>query len=247
MRLTTLGACGAWPAAGQACSGFLVEHGGFRLVLDLGYATLPRLLQHVSAAQVDAVLLSHGHPDHCADVNPLLRARSLPDEPAAPLPIHTIPGALDGVLALDRPGMLDEHYVLHEFAPGDSFAIGPFEVRSALLPHFLPNAGLRLQAGCHTLCYTGDTGPSPTVVELARGADLLVADATYLDAVPEHSAASMGSAVRAGAYAATAGVGRLVLTHLWPGSDPEAARAAAARIYAGPVEVARSGLVVELA
>jgi ribonuclease BN (tRNA processing enzyme) len=101
MRLTVLGACGGWPSPGQACSGFLVEHEGFRLVLDLGYGTVPRLLEHLPAEQLDAVLISHGHPDHCADLNPLLRARVLGAAQARPLPVHAPPGAVDAVLALD--------------------------------------------------------------------------------------------------------------------------------------------------
>src|SRR5687768_3183442 len=113
MRLTVLGGCGAWPEPGSACSGFLVEHDGFRLVLDLGYATMPRL-----PAPIDAVFISHGHPDHCADLNPLLRARALGTDPPAPLPVHALPGALDAVLALDRPGLLDDAYVLHEITAG---------------------------------------------------------------------------------------------------------------------------------
>jgi ribonuclease BN (tRNA processing enzyme) len=64
MRLTVLGGCGAWPTAGQACSGYLVAHDGFRVLIDPGYAVLPRLLQLADAADVDAVLVSHGHPDH---------------------------------------------------------------------------------------------------------------------------------------------------------------------------------------
>ncbi|MGH1553312.1 MBL fold metallo-hydrolase [Streptomyces sp. L7] len=83
MRITVLGSCGAWPSAGLACSGFLVEHEGFRLVIDLGYAALPRLLEHTAPHGVDAVLISHGHPDHCADLNPLLRARGSGRRPAA--------------------------------------------------------------------------------------------------------------------------------------------------------------------
>src|SRR5690348_5881133 len=108
MRLTVLGACGAWPSAGQACSAYLLEHDGFTLLLDIGYATVPRLLARVPAERVDAVFVSHGHPDHCADLNPLLRARCLrdPDLPP-PLPVYAPPGALNAVLALDRPGMLD--------------------------------------------------------------------------------------------------------------------------------------------
>jgi ribonuclease BN (tRNA processing enzyme) len=102
MRLTVLGGCGAWPAAGQACSGYLLEHDGFRLLLDPGYATLPRLLQRVDATGVDAVLVSHGHPDHGADLHPLLRARAFREAPAPALAVHALPGAVDRVLALER-------------------------------------------------------------------------------------------------------------------------------------------------
>jgi len=83
VRLTVPGGCGAWPEAGQACSGFLVEHDGFRLLMDAGYATVPRLLQHISADELDAVFISHGHPDHCADLNPPLWARVLCGGPPA--------------------------------------------------------------------------------------------------------------------------------------------------------------------
>ena len=89
--MTVLGGCGAWPQAGQACSGFLVEQDGFRLLLDVGYATLPRLLELVDASAVDAVYVTHGHPDHCADLNPLLRARFLGPTPAAPLVAYAPP------------------------------------------------------------------------------------------------------------------------------------------------------------
>src|SRR5215468_12076548 len=133
VRLTVLGACGAWPEAGQACSGFLVEHDGFRLLVDAGYAIVPRLLARLAASQLDAVFISHGHPDHCADLNPLLRARALGDDPPAPLPVYAPRGALDAVLALDRPGMLSDAYVLHEFTAGDQLNIGPFDAHTRLL------------------------------------------------------------------------------------------------------------------
>src|SRR5260370_4604554 len=103
MRVTVLGGCGAWPEAGQACSGYLVEHDGFPLLVDAGFATMPRLLERVTADQVDAVFISHGHPDHCADLNPLLRARALRDDPPPPLPVYPLPAALYAVLPLDRP------------------------------------------------------------------------------------------------------------------------------------------------
>jgi ribonuclease BN (tRNA processing enzyme) len=242
MRLTVLGGCGAWPAAGQACSGYLVVHDGFRVLIDPGYAVLPRLLQLGDAADVDAVLVSHGHPDHCADLNPLLRARALRDEPCPPLPVYAPPDALASVLALDRPGMLDDALTLRDLVPGTGVSIGPFSVRSWLLPHWVPNAGLRLEAGGESLAYTGDTGPSPDLVSLARDADVLLAEATYPRDVPADSARYLSSARQAGQTAARAGAGRLVLTHLWPGSSAADAAEAAAEGYGGTIVVASPGL-----
>ncbi|MGH3341901.1 MAG: MBL fold metallo-hydrolase [Carbonactinosporaceae bacterium] len=249
MRITVLGGCGAWPAAGQACSGYLVEHGGFRLLIDPGYATLPRLLEHTTAEEVDAVFVSHGHPDHCADLNPLLRARALQDRPPPPLPVFAQPGSVDAVLALDRPPMLAGAHVLHGFTAGSSFEIGPFRAETRLLPHFVPNAGVRLtargRASDLVLTYTGDTGPSPEVVGLARRSDVLLAEATHVDEVPEPDARYLTSARQAGRQAADADVGWLVLTHLWPGTEPASARAAAREAFPGRIEIAKGGLVLD--
>jgi ribonuclease BN (tRNA processing enzyme) len=246
VRLTVLGACGAWPEPGQACSGFLVEHDGFRLLVDAGYATVPRLLEHVAAGHLDAVFISHGHPDHCADLNPLLRARALGDEPAPPLPVYALPGALDAVLALDDPDMLAHAFTLHELRPDRRLSIGPFVASICLLPHWVPNAGLRLAAGGTVLAYTGDSGPDPAITGLARDADLLLADATYTGPVPSRSRGFLSSASDAARQAAQAGAAHLALTHLWPGTSHDTARAEAAAGYDGQISVATRGLSLEL-
>lgn len=246
MRLTVLGGCGAFPGPGAACSGYLVEHDGFRLLIDPGYAVLPRLVQIIGATELDAVLVSHGHPDHCADLNPLLRARAFRDEPPRPLPVYAPPGALAAVLALDRKGMLDDHLVVHDIDPGDRFTVGPFDVRSWLLPHSLPNAGLRLTADGKALAYTGDTGPSPDLVNLAKDADLYLAEATYPRQMPADLERSLSTASLAGRTAAQAHAGRLVLTHLWPGTDHADSLAAAAEDCTADIAVAVPGLVVEV-
>lgn len=238
VRLTVLGGSGAWPTAGQGCSGYLVEEEGFRLLVDPGYATLPQLLTVCGAEDVDAVLVSHGHPDHCADLNPLLRARALGDDPPAALPVYAPHGAVDAILALDRPGMLADAFSLREFSPGERFATGPFSADTWLLPHHVPNAGVRLSAGGAVLAYTGDTGPSPDLVPLARDADLFLSEATYVERVPTADAPYLMTAHLAGEYAQRAGVGELLLTHLWPGTDGATATAAATAAFGGPVAVA---------
>lgn len=246
MRLTVLGGCGAWPEAGLACSGYLIEQDGFRLVVDVGYATVPRLLRYVDASSVDAVYVSHGHPDHCADLNPLLRARALRADAPPSLPVYAPAGALDAVLALDRPGTLDGSYQLRTVGAGETLEIGPFRAQTWLLPHWLPNLGVRLTADGKVLAYTGDTGPSDEVVKLARDADLLIAEATYLDPVPSDARPHLSSASVAGRQAAAAGAARLLLTHLWPGSDRAAALVEAAAGYQGDLGVANADLTIDL-
>jgi ribonuclease BN (tRNA processing enzyme) len=159
--------------------------------------------------------------------------------------VHAPRGALDAVLALDRPGMLAAAYRLHEFEPGDRFEIGPFTVGTRLLPHFVPNAGIRLATPRGILAYTGDTGPSPDIPRLAEGADLFLSEATYLHRVPDGDAPYLLTARLAGRYAHQADAARLVLTHLWPGTDPVTARETAAELFAGPIDVAVPDLVVE--
>jgi ribonuclease BN (tRNA processing enzyme) len=246
MKLTVLGGCGAWPAAGEACSGYLVDQGGFRLLVDPGYAILPRLLTHTAAEEIDAVLVSHGHPDHCADLHPLLRARAFNDDRVPALPVHALPNALDAILALDGSGSLRDAYELREFTPGSRLEIGPFQVETWLLPHSVPNAGLRMTAGGQVLSYTGDTGPSPDLIALARDADVFLAESTYAEQVPGHLSRYLSSARQAGENAANAGVGRLVVTHLWPGTDPELIEEAARAMFSGPLDVAHGGLRIDL-
>jgi ribonuclease BN (tRNA processing enzyme) len=246
MRISVLGGCGAWPAAGEACSGYLVTADGFRLLVDPGYATLPRLLAQLPAHEVDAVLVSHGHPDHCADLHPLLRARAYGEHPPPALPVFALPGALDPVLALD--GLAAQRGVARvtDLVPGARRDIGPFGLDSWLLPHFVPNLGLRLTAGGRVLAYTGDTGPSPAVAELARGADVFLAEATFPEEVTGSDPRYLSTAVQAGQHAARAGAGRLLLTHLWPGTAPQAALDAARRAFGGEITVAAGGVTVDL-
>lgn len=249
VRLTVLGGCGAWPAADRACSGYLIEHDGFRLLIDPGYAVVPRLFRLVEPHQVDAVFISHGHPDHCADLNPLLRARVMTgDAPRTPLPVFAPPHAVDAVLALDRRGWLDSALSRHEFTPGASMEIGPFSADTVPLPHSVINAGVRLTASGHTIAYTGDTGPSPDIVGLARNAHILLAEASYVDDgdMPESLRSNLSTARQAGTHAVAAGVGRLVLTHLIPGTEPDAVMDAAGVSYSGDINVANSGLALEL-
>jgi ribonuclease BN (tRNA processing enzyme) len=245
MRLTVIGGSGGYPGRGRPCSGYLVDADGFALLIDPGYGVATALSLD-DAREFDAVLISHAHPDHCADLNPILRARAWAVDPLAPLPVHSLPGALDGVMGLDRPEVLAGSFALHDLAPGGELSIGPFQVRTAPLPHPRPNVGFRISVGKQSLVYTGDCGPSEALIHLADGADLLLAEASYAEIVPPEIVGSLSSAADVGRQAGAARIQRLVLTHLIPKTDEAEAIATAARYFAGPISVARPGLVVEI-
>jgi ribonuclease BN (tRNA processing enzyme) len=122
------------------------------------------------------VFISHGHPDHRADLSPPLRAPALREDPPAASPAYALPGTLDAVLALDRPGMLAGALALHEFSAGTTLDIGPFRAATRLLPHSVPNAGLRLAGGGRVLVYTGDSVAAMLAFGLARPELMIDAD-----------------------------------------------------------------------
>jgi len=244
MRLTVIGGCGGYPGRGRPCSGYLVEADGFAVLIDPGYG-VATALSIGEGLTFDAVLVSHAHPDHCADLNPILRARAWTDRPLPPLPVHALPGALDAVLALYRPEVLAGSYVLAEVEPDHELSMGPFQILTASLPHPRPNVGFRISVGGRSLVYTGDSGPSDGLIHLADGANILLAEASYAATVPPEIVGSLSSAADVGREAATSGVERLVLTHLMPNTNEADAAAAAARYFASSIAVARPGLVVE--
>lgn len=239
-----LGGCGAWPEAGRASSGFLVEYDGFRVVLDLGYATLPRLLTHCPDGAVDAVVVTHEHPDHCVDVQALYRVRHLGAPRESRIPLYCTPGVPDRIGALEPNGDLRDVFDIATL-PG-SFQVGPFRLETWMLPHHVPNAGIRLTAPDLVVAYTGDTGPDPALAELGAAADLFVVDATDQGGAPAGGPQLNLTAAEAGDWAARAGARRLMLTHFWPGTDREISRTEAATRYAGPILLADEEHLVDL-
>lgn len=245
MELTILGGSGLWPRAGQACSGYLVTHDDVRLLIDPGYGVLVELLRYGTAADVDAVLISHGHLDHCADLGPLLRARALGPRPAAPLPVVAPAGSLDALLALDPVPPADQRQLIEP--TGAKINFGPLAVQAAELRHHQTTYGFRITApDGAVLAYTADSGHSPDRVELARDADLLLAEATYPDNVPDADARYLSDARQVGSLALDADVDHCILTHLHPEADPIRALTIVRQTGFDSVECARPGLVREV-
>ena len=245
MRLTVIGGSGGYPGHGRPCSGYIVETDGFGLLIDPGYGVATALSVE-NAPTFDAVLVSHAHPDHCADLNPLLRKHVWAPDPLAPMPIYALPGALDAVMALDRPSLLEGSHAVHDFEAGDELSIGPFNVLTALLPHPRPNVGVRISVGSASLVYTGDCGPSDELINLAQDADLFLAEASYAREVPEEIIGSSRARPMWVARPPRRKLAGFVLTHLIPKTDESDAIAAAEESFADPISVARPGVVIEV-
>ncbi|WP_433169435.1 MBL fold metallo-hydrolase [Kribbella sp. CA-247076] len=240
--LTVLGSCGAWPEAGRACAGFLLEYDGFSLVLDLGYAALPQLLRHRPHGEVDAVVVTHQHPDHCVDVSALARVRYYEAPDAAPIPLHCPPGVLDVLRALEPNPDPATVFDVHNLA--ETKELGPFAVETVVLPHYVTNLGVRLTAPGVSVAYTGDSGPSDELSKLAQGTDLVISDATLQGASPPTTPRYTMTATEAARGAR--GARRLLLTHFWPGSDRSVSVAEARKEFSGEVVAAEEGLTLPL-
>jgi ribonuclease BN (tRNA processing enzyme) len=254
-RVVVLGGSGAWPEPGRACSGFLLEHDGFRVALDLGYGTLSRLLSLLGSATavgLDAVVVTHDHPDHVVDLHGLLRARLYDGGQEPRIPLYSPEAVAERIAGLEDS---DRSTVDRVFAwrplPAGAYEVGPFRLESWNLPHYVPNAGVRLSTPELTVAYTGDTGPDPALAEVGRDADLYIVDATdrwqQAGIPPGGPGPALNLTAReAGETAAAAGADRLMLTHFWPGNDRERSRAAAAAVFPGEVLLADEGAVVHL-
>lgn len=248
MRLTVLGCSGSFPGPDSPASSYLVEHDGFQLLLDLGNGALGPLQRYASLASVGAVCLSHLHPDHCLDLCGYWVARTYaPDAPGPRIPVYGPAGTarrMAQVYGLDEhPGMTGA-FDFRTLEPGTR-EIGPFRVTLAHMNHPVETFGFRVEAGRRTLVYSADTGQSDTLVELARGADLMLCEASFTDG-PDLPEGLHLTARQAAEHAARAGAGQLILTHLVPWNDRRRTREEAAPYFPGPLTLATSGLVVDL-
>ena len=250
MKVTVLGSSGAYPAAGGAASGYLLELEGFHLALDFGTGAMGNLQRHIEHGDLDAIVLSHEHMDHCLDLHPLFIARFFAPERLPALPLWTPPGTFEHIAVLeDDEGqeMMRGVFDVHESEAGGEFEVGPFRFATRLLPHWVPNSGMRISANGDVLCYTGDTGPSPEVEVLARDADLLIIEASWQDSDLQSGKQPYHLTARQGAeHAKRAGARRTLLSHFWPGSDRAVSREQAAEAYDGELLLAAEGLSVEV-
>lgn len=246
MTLTVLGSGIMLPERGRYPSGYLLEAGGLRMLLDCGFTVPGRLVERgISLYSIDLVCLTHFHTDHFGGLLPLVHARWVGD-------VHH--GRRHHRLAMLGPRTLRRRWSLLRRVfwpePGEEYPLslleGPRSVRRGRVsltafsvrhvPWF-PCQGYRITDGRRTVVYLGDIGPrqSPQVTRMARGADLLLVEAGSAAA----SSAAHVTAEEALQLAARWAVRRVVLTHVRPALVPRVQRAL--RAFRGQATLARDG------
>ena len=172
MRLTVLGCAGSFPGPESACSAYLVEAEGFRLLIDFGSGSLSALQRYAGIGAVDAILLTHLHCDHMLDAcTYVVVRRYAPGGPLPPLPVYAPMGAAERISAAysSENEPVDDVYTFYGLQPG-TFPIGPFTVTADRVNHPIETYGVRVEHDGRVLAYSSDTAPCDALLRLAQGA-----------------------------------------------------------------------------
>jgi ribonuclease BN (tRNA processing enzyme) len=223
MRLHVLGSSGGYPRADNPCSGFLLEAAGARLWIDAGHGTFSALrrllapLQMADLGRLDAVVLSHLHPDHCVDLYALHVALLWGELKGTRLPLYAPPGARETLVPLlfeNGAAKFDGAFDYRVIEEGSEIEIAGVRGTFLRTQHPVHTLAMRLSTPQGVLTYSADTGPETDLARFAQGSDLALFEATYQEAAqgaPVHL-----SAVEAAERARQAGAKALALTHVWP-------------------------------
>jgi ribonuclease BN (tRNA processing enzyme) len=218
VKLTVVGCSPAWPNPGGTQSGYLIEDGDGRLLLDCGAGVLARLREREGWPRLNAIAVTHFHLDHWADLVPWVWGTLFgPGRELPRVELWLPPG---GVRQMEHMGshfgwsdMFQQAFTLKEYEPQHPFAVAGFELTAARLVHYdLETYGFRVAGNGATLTYSSDSAPCDDLVELARGADLFLCEATLATGDEEGLRGHL-SADEAVAAFRDAGASRLLITH----------------------------------
>lgn len=249
MRLTVIGCSGSFPGPESPASSYLVsvpdaadEHRVWRILLDVGNGSLGVLQRHIDPLSLDAIFLTHLHPDHCLDLCGLyVMHRYQPGAASSRrLPVY---GPAGTARRIERAYGGDVHrleraYDFFRVRHDEPVQVGPVTVTPYLMNHPVETYGFRVTSADAVLAYTGDTDICENLTPLLRGADLALVECAFVDGRDDERGIHLSGSRAAAAAVAAGGVRRLMLTHLPSWNDPEVCRAQAAAVWPGEVELA---------
>ena len=254
ISITILGSGTCVPSLRRSSCSVLMQIGNSRLLFDSGPGTIRRLLEAgTTIFDLNFIFYSHFHPDHSAELVPLLFATKYPDGNRRQSPLTITAGrgfaqffaglkAVYGKWIELTPGLLD--FVELDNTSRDSVNFRGFTVESRPVEHNPESIAYRITGGDgSSVVYSGDTDYSENLIELTKGADLLICESAEPDGlqVKGHLTPSM-----AGEMATRAGVGKLVLTHFYPDCEDVDLVQECRRTYSGPLTLAEDLMKIEV-
>ncbi|MEM9468411.1 MAG: MBL fold metallo-hydrolase [Actinomycetota bacterium] len=237
--LTVLGSSGSYASPDNPCTGYLLRSPGANVLLDCGPGTLGPLQSTIDLTEIDAIVLTHCHPDHWLEL-PVLRNVFSYFVPADNLPVFgtaETKAMLDAIVVAGR----DDAMTWTTIDPSSELTIGDQAWAFTLSDHPVQTLGPRVTVGEKRFVFTSDSADGWVFEDEGSSIDLAMMDASHLSEFEGQHIPHM-SAREAAVKARDHGVPRLVLTHLVPGSDADAHRTEAEAAYGGPVEVALPGM-----
>jgi ribonuclease BN (tRNA processing enzyme) len=219
VKVTILGSSPAWPNPGGSHAGVLVETPAGRLLLDCGPGVLGRLREREEWPSVDAIAITHFHLDHCGDLVPWVWGsfhHRVAQERHPALWVYEGGrehlARLGGLLGFTD--MFERAFAVNEYGHDTPFRVAGVDVTALRLPHYtVETYGFRIEQNGCAFAYSGDTGPTDSLVTLARDVDLFLCEATLRDGADDGAPRGHLSVDEALAAARAAGARELVLTH----------------------------------
>lgn len=253
--VTIVGCSGSFPGPHSPASSYLLtamaDGRRWQVLLDLGSGALGALQKHTDPLSLDAIVLSHLHPDHCLDLTGLHVMRTHhPNRPPPPgLDVFAPTGAPERMArahGVQEAKSVDDTFAFRELIDQQPFLVGPFMITPYAVNHPVPAFGFRVESGGAVLAYTGDTDTCDALSPMMTGADLVLADAAFVEGRDATRGVHLTGRRAARAACDAGGVARLMLTHLPAWNDPEVCRSDAAQLWPGDVDIAQPGTTIAL-
>lgn len=244
MKLTVIGCWGGYPAKNEASSGYLLEYGDFRVLLDCGSGVLAQLQNHLEPDQLDAVILTHYHADHIADIGVLQHALYIKQIMGGTKKTVPIYGHNQDEMEF---GKLTYKEVTKGIAYSDTepVTIGPLTFTFMRTKHPVPCFAMRIEAEGRSIVYTGDTSYFDELAGFAENAAVLLCESNFYGDMDGTAAGHMTSR-DAGRLASRAEVQLLMLTHLPHFGSLQQLKKEASELFKREIAIARNGLEYQL-
>lgn len=244
LQLDIIGCAGSYPAPHSACSSYLVRSGMTSILFDTGNGSQTNLYSHIDPADLDAIVISHGHSDHFADLVGIYHYLKYASAPKSPISIFAPEDVFDKLKYLLKPGLLDSTiFALNPTRPNSEAVVNNISLRFFEANHPVPTLITRISDGNSTMCYGADGDVNEHLEAASDGVDLLLGESTWVERGKSFPKGLHLDARSLALLARGANVKSVVITHIAFPADKIKILEIVRQNYSGNPELAREGSV----